>query len=71
MTEPNNLAATVFVYQHKTTGEIAAHYIEAAKIKDNDHEWQHIETLEPRLWIQANYPNRDDRTGDLFDGASA
>jgi hypothetical protein len=55
MTEPNNLAATVFVYRHKTTGEIAAHYIEAAQAKGESPEWDHVATLEPRLWIQCNY----------------
>ena len=55
MHEPNNFDATVFVYSDRVSGEIIATYWERAreieKLKTHDH----IDTLEPRLWIQANY----------------
>jgi len=55
MNEPNNTAATVFVYRHKATGEVAAHYTDAACIKQALPDWKLVASLEPRLWIQANW----------------
>lgn len=60
MTEQHNIAATVFVYRSKSTGEIAAHYADAAHTKDLE-QWAHIATLEPRMWIQANYAAVEER----------
>ena len=58
MSEPHNLEATVFVYEHKTTGEVKSFYCDGS-IKFNSSgessEWNHVATLEPRLWIQAHY----------------
>ncbi|MFD0669680.1 hypothetical protein ACT80S_18325 [Ramlibacter sp. MAHUQ-53] len=52
--EPNNLAATVFVFRNQA-GEIRCTYAEAFYCVDGRDGWQHIATLEPRLWIQAHY----------------
>lgn len=56
MSEHHNLDATVFVYEHKTTGEIKAIYHESAVSFSNSQaasDWTHVGTLEPRMWIQA------------------
>lgn len=58
MSEPNNLAATVFVYRHKGTGEIRCHYRQeaCALIASLEREkYDHIATLEPLAWIQEHY----------------
>lgn len=55
MNDTHKLEATVFVYSHKKTGRIQAHYIELAKMLENDVEWEHLATLEPRMWIECNY----------------
>ena len=55
MSEHHNLDATVFVYEHKTTGEIKAFYRESAVSFNNSKaasDWNHVGTLEPRMWIQ-------------------
>lgn len=53
--EPQNLDATVFVFRHRPTGEIVAHYVLAARGKELHPDWEHVGTLEPRLWIQAHW----------------
>lgn len=50
MNLPHNLEATVFVYRLKT-GEIVCRYTEGPHPQDA----QHLDTLEPRLWIQTHY----------------
>ena len=55
MSEPNNIAATVFVFRHRETGQITAHYAEASRIASEDADLEHVASLEPRLWIQAHY----------------
>lgn len=45
----------VFVYQHKETGQIKCEYIEKARILEDDPEWEHLATLEPRAWIEHNF----------------
>jgi hypothetical protein len=51
----NNLAATVFVYRNRVTSEINCVYVEGAKDLESSPVWEHLATLEPRLWIQAHY----------------
>lgn len=51
----NNLDATVFVYQHRHTREIRCEYIGAARQLEDAAEWEHLATLEPRLWIQHHW----------------
>ena len=62
VSEPNNLAATVFVYRSKDTGQIRCHYAHKASALDSSPERQqydHIATLEPRLWIQNTTTRKD------------
>jgi len=60
----NKLDATVFVYRSRIDGRIHAEYIDTAREMDKSPDWEHIATLEPRLWIQHNYatpqPPHDD-----------
>jgi hypothetical protein len=53
--QTHNLFATVFVYQLKETGQIKCEYIDEAKKLENDDAWEHLATLEPRMWIEHNY----------------
>ena len=55
MNQPNNLAATVFVYRHKQTREIRCEYLGRARLLEDDPDWEHMDTLEPRMWIQAHW----------------
>jgi hypothetical protein len=62
----NKLDATVFVYRSRIDGRIHAEYIDTAREMDKSPDWEHIATLEPRLWIQHNYaapqPQREQDT---------
>ena len=79
MTEPDFLEAMVFVFKHKETSEIRAHYRDAALALDHSQEMQQYEyvaSLEPRAWIQAHYATiesteRCPNTGDMFGGELA
>ena len=51
----NNLAATVFVYRNRVTSEINCAYLECVKDLESSPVWEHLASLEPRLWIQAHY----------------
>lgn len=53
--EQPKLDATVFVYRHKTTNRIQAHYIEVANLLSDDDQWEHLASIEPRMWIEAHY----------------
>jgi hypothetical protein len=55
MSAQHNLAATVFVYRNTATGAIRAEYLDYAKVLEDDQAWEHLATLEPRLWIQSHY----------------
>ena len=59
--EPHKMEATVFVYRHLPSGTIKALYVEAAKAIDGDHYWEHLATLEPRMWIEHNYGAAEQR----------
>jgi len=51
----HNIDATVFVYKHKTQGSIRCEYLERARMLEDDDVWEHMATLEPRMWIQYNW----------------
>ena len=51
----HNLAATVFVYRNKVTSEIKCAYLDSAKEFELQPIWEHLDTLEPRTWIQVHY----------------
>lgn len=55
MIQQNNLAATVFVFRNRETLEIRCEYLGAAKMFEQNPDWEHLATLEPRLWIQAHW----------------
>lgn len=56
MSLPHNIAASVFVYEHRQTGEVRAEYLNAAlALGHEDEHWNHVATLEPRMWIQAHW----------------
>jgi hypothetical protein len=57
--EAHNLDATVFVYRHRATGNIEARYIDGALGLQTDPDYEHLATLEPRLWIQAHYADSE------------
>lgn len=50
----HNIEATVFVYRNKKTKEILCEYISTARDVDES-KFDHIATLEPRLYIQYHY----------------
>ena len=50
----NNLDATVFVYRHKKTKAIRCEYGEVV-----GNLYDHIATLEPRMYIQHHYDERE------------
>ena len=45
----------VFVYRHRLTGIVNAHYMDTALHFDDAQEWEHVATLTPRAWIEFNY----------------
>lgn len=51
----HNLEATVFVYRHRETREIRALYMDDASAMTGRADYEHIATLEPRMWIEAHY----------------
>jgi hypothetical protein len=53
--EPHNLAATVFVYRHKQTGQIVVTYRDRAEAYSPHHEYALVASLEPRRWIEAHF----------------
>jgi len=55
MSEQNNIAATVFVFEHRKTGDISAHYLNTAKSAEANPDLKHVASLEPRLWIQSHW----------------
>lgn len=53
--EPNNLDAMVFVYVDRVSGEVITAYWKRAQEIERQKTHDHVDTLEPRLWIQAHY----------------
>ncbi len=53
----HNLNATIFVYRNRDTKEIRAEYINGAMVMTS--EWEHLATLDPRLWIQAHWDDQE------------
>jgi hypothetical protein len=54
-----NPDATVYVYRHRETGAITALYSDAALDMLHNADYEHIATLEPRMWIEHHF---DDAT---------
>ena len=55
MSDLQKIEATVFVYRHRHTGNISAHYRDTALNLKESQEWEHVATLNPRAWIEFNY----------------
>jgi hypothetical protein len=51
----NDLSHTVFVYRHKLTGAIETEYLDKALRFEDDENFEHIATINPRMWIEAHY----------------
>lgn len=61
MNQPNNLDATVFVYQRTDTGEIRAHYVDAARDFERDEDrWLWEQT---RKAVQHEHTTRSPAAG--------
>ena len=53
--QPHNLNCTVFVYRHRETGAIRALYTEDARAMTGRDDYEHVASLEPRMWIEYNF----------------
>ena len=51
----HNLDATVFVYRHRKTGTITALYSDDACAMNYRPDYEHVATLEPRMWIEHHF----------------
>ena len=51
----HNLDATVFVYRHRETGAIRALYVDDARAMIGRDDYEHVATLEPRMWIEHHF----------------
>ena len=51
----HNLDATVFVYRNRETGEIRALYVDDARAMIGRDDYEHVATLEPRMWIEHHF----------------
>ena len=51
----HNLEATVFVYRHRETGAIRALYMDDARAMIGRDDYEHVATLEPRMWIESHF----------------
>jgi hypothetical protein len=52
--EEHNIAATVFVFRCRSDGKVVATYTDRAHLYQRT-DYEHLATLEPRLWIEAHY----------------
>lgn len=55
----HNLDAAVFVYRRRETGEIHALYVDDARAMIDSDDYEHVASLEPRMWIEHHF---DDAT---------
>ena len=53
----HNLQATIFVYRNKQTKDIRCEYNSTNDVDEN--KYDHIATIEPRLWIQYHYDDNE------------
>lgn len=51
----HNLDATVFVYRNRETGAICALYADDARAMIGRDDYEHVATLEPRMWIEHHF----------------
>lgn len=55
----HNPDATVYVYRHRETGAIRALYADGARAMIGRDDYEHVASLEPRMWIEHHF---DDAT---------
>jgi hypothetical protein len=53
----HNLQATIFVYRNKQTKDIRCEYNSTKDVDET--KYDHIATIEPRLWIQYHYDDKE------------
>ena len=51
----HDLNCTVFVYRHRETGAIRALYTEDARAMTGRDDYEHVASLEPRMWIEHHF----------------
>ena len=51
----HNLNSTVFVYRNRETGAIKALYTEDARAMTGRDDYEHVASLEPRMWIEHHF----------------
>ena len=51
----HNLDAAVFVYRHSETGAIRALYVDDARAMIDRDDYEHVATLEQRMWIEHHF----------------
>lgn len=51
----HNLNSTVFVYRNRETGAIKALYTEGARAMTGRDDYEHVASLEPRMWIEHHF----------------
>lgn len=51
----HNLDAAVFVYRIRETGEIHALYVDDARAMIDSDDYEHVASLEPRMWIEHHF----------------
>lgn len=51
----HNLDAAVFVYRHCKTGAIRALYVDDARAMIDSDDYEHVASLEPRMWIEHHF----------------
>jgi len=69
----HNLNCTVFVYRQRETGAIRALYTEDARAMTGRDDYEHVGSLEPRMWIEHHFdaavkerqPLTDDEVSEL------
>ena len=63
--EALNVSATVFVYRHYKDKTIKAEYYSEAKLLEDSADWEHIATINPRMWIECHYAEVEALTQDV------
>ena len=51
----HNLNSTVFVYRHRETGAIKALYTEDARAMTGRDDYEHVASVDPRMWIEHHF----------------
>ena len=65
--QPHNLNCTVFVYRHRETGAIRALYTEDARAMTGRDDYEHVASLEPRMWIEHHFDDAAEERQPLTD----